>query len=148
MSIRPPPYPTSFDPKAWSTHPLLGQSLGYPAYWPRRQAPYIFGHRTGLEPGCARRQAKTQWPRFNEIRQMYIPLISHVWVKLNAHAHLFSRMSSTVNWGMMEKQKKTSSEKIKNKKQHSIIYWNNKGILDLNRYQHICVKWITALQQL
>ena len=43
-------------------------------YQPRRQAPYIVGHRAGLGPGCARRQAKTQWPRFNEIRQTYILL--------------------------------------------------------------------------
>ena len=28
VSKQPPPYPTRFDPQAWSTHPLLGQSLG------------------------------------------------------------------------------------------------------------------------
>ena len=30
VSKQPPPYPTSLDPQAWSTHPLLGQPLGYP----------------------------------------------------------------------------------------------------------------------
>ena len=39
-------------------------------YRPRSQAPYIFGHRDGMEACCARRQGKTQWPRFNEIRQI------------------------------------------------------------------------------
>jgi len=31
VSKQHPPYPTSFDPRASSTHPLLGQSLGYSA---------------------------------------------------------------------------------------------------------------------
>ena len=67
VSKQPPPYPTSFDPKAWSTHPLLGQSLGYPAVLTKTSSPLHF-----WAPGCAWRQAKTQWARFNEIRQIYI----------------------------------------------------------------------------
>ena len=47
---------------------------GRQLYRPRLQAPYIFEHRAGLEPGCARRQTKTQWRRFNEIRQIYLAL--------------------------------------------------------------------------
>ena len=36
------PYPTSFDPRAWSTHPLLGQSLGYPAVPTKTARPLLF----------------------------------------------------------------------------------------------------------
>ena len=57
VSKQPPPYPTSFDPQAWSTLPLLGQSLAIQLYQARRQAPYFFEHWTGLEPGCAWGQA-------------------------------------------------------------------------------------------
>ena len=42
MSKQPPPYPTSFDPKAWSTHPLLGQSLGYPTVPSKTSCPLHF----------------------------------------------------------------------------------------------------------
>ena len=70
VSKEPPPYPTNFDPRAWSTHPLLGLSLGYPPVPTKTASPLHFRHRTGLEPGCARRQAKTQWPHFIEIGQI------------------------------------------------------------------------------
>ena len=42
VSKQPPPYPTSFDPQAWSTHPLLGQSLGYPAVPTKTAIPPLF----------------------------------------------------------------------------------------------------------
>ena len=42
VSKQPPPCPTSFDPKAWSTHPLLGQSLGYPAVPTKTASPLHF----------------------------------------------------------------------------------------------------------
>ena len=54
VSKQPPPKPTSFDPKAWTTHPLLGQSLGYPAVPTKTPSPLLF-----WTLGCARRQAKT-----------------------------------------------------------------------------------------
>ena len=47
--------------KSYSKWHMLGQSLGYPAAPTKTPSPLIFGHRTGLEPGYARRQAKTQW---------------------------------------------------------------------------------------
>ena len=57
------PTPLYFDPQAWSTHPLLGQSLGYPAKPTKTARPLIFGHFfghwIGLVPGCAGHQAKT-----------------------------------------------------------------------------------------
>ena len=42
MSKKPPPYPTSFAPQVWSTHPLLRQSLGYPAVPTKTARPLIF----------------------------------------------------------------------------------------------------------
>ena len=41
VSKQPPPYPTSFDPQAWSTHPLLGQSQGYPAVPTKTPSPLL-----------------------------------------------------------------------------------------------------------
>ena len=71
VSKQPPSYPTSFDPQASSTHPLLEQSLGYPAVSSCTDQdvnpPTFFD--TGL--AWSRRQTKTQWSRFNEIRQIY-----------------------------------------------------------------------------
>ena len=37
----PPPYPARFYPQAWSTHPLLGQSLGYPAAPAKTPSPLL-----------------------------------------------------------------------------------------------------------
>ena len=45
-------FPSRPDPLTWAIQ----------LYRPRRQASYVFGHRTGLEPGCARCKAK---PRGN-----------------------------------------------------------------------------------
>ena len=59
VSKQSPSYPPSFDPQAWSTHPQLRQTLGYPAVPTKTASPLQFGHRTGLEPGCARYKAKT-----------------------------------------------------------------------------------------
>ena len=42
VSKQPPPYPTSFDPQALSTHPLLGQPLGYPAVPTKKESPLLF----------------------------------------------------------------------------------------------------------
>ena len=42
MSKQPPPYPTSFDTQASFTHPLLGQSLGYPAVLAKMESPLLF----------------------------------------------------------------------------------------------------------
>ena len=55
VSKQPPPYPTSFDPQALSTHLLLGTSLGYPAVLTKMASPLFFGHWTGLDLGCAKR---------------------------------------------------------------------------------------------
>ena len=42
VSKQPPSYPTSFDPQASSTHPLLEQSLGYPAVPTKKSIPLLF----------------------------------------------------------------------------------------------------------
>ena len=42
MSIKPPPYPTSFDPQALSTYSLLGQSLGYAVVPTKTDSPLPF----------------------------------------------------------------------------------------------------------
>ena len=53
-----PPYPTNFGLQACSTHPLLGQSLGYPAKPTKTASPLLFWT-PDWRTGCARRQAKT-----------------------------------------------------------------------------------------
>ena len=66
----PLPTPLVLNPRPDPPTHCQGSPWAIQLYRPRRQAPYIFGHRAGLEPGCARCQAKTQWPRFNEIRYL------------------------------------------------------------------------------
>ena len=51
----PLPTPLVLPPQAWSTNPLLGQSLGYPAVPTKMPSPLLFGYSTGLEQGCAHR---------------------------------------------------------------------------------------------
>ena len=70
MSKQPPPYPTTFEPKARSTHPLLGHSLGYPAGTDQDVKPPTFLD-TGLAwiraaPGARRKEnlVATSWSRF------------------------------------------------------------------------------------
>ena len=47
---------------------------------PRWQDPYIFGDRIGLELGCDRRQAKTQWPLLTKSDMQYISFNLFVFV--------------------------------------------------------------------
>ena len=46
-----PPHPTSFDPRAWSTHQLLGQSLGYAAVPTKTPSPLLFWTQGWTGPG-------------------------------------------------------------------------------------------------
>ena len=56
MSIKPPPYPTSFDPQALSIYSLLGQYLGYSVVPIKTDSPLLFW--TPHWPGARLRPAK------------------------------------------------------------------------------------------
>ena len=67
-----PPYPTNFGLQACSTHPLLGQSLGYPAKPTKTASPLLFWTPDWPSDGlCPAPGKNLVTSHFNEIRQKY-----------------------------------------------------------------------------
>ena len=80
VSKQPPPYPTNFDPQAWSTHQLLGQSLGYPAVPTKSPSPLPFWTQGWPGPRLRLAPSENLVATFNEIRQIYIYIYRCMWV--------------------------------------------------------------------
>ena len=74
VSKQPPPYLTSFDPQAWSTHPLLGQSLGYPAVPTKTANPLLFW--TPDWPGAGLR------PTFKRSMTKLVAPCDYTWINI------------------------------------------------------------------